>query len=183
MSNKYVGAGKFLYNLVKGKTNLSKTSPDITEPRQLKQTMEKIRSKFKKFAFKEAKTANERANIVRTKKSIERMNKLDELKKKRKEGIKASKETKKMIDTNQAEKIGGSVYHRNVPEKKAKGGRIGFKKGTGRSGVPAMDIKSTPAKKLSEKQKKIARLAGDPEKIDKPDFAKLRSKSKNKKVI
>ena len=67
-------------------------------------------------------------------------------------------------------------------EKKRKGGRIGFSKGTGRSGVPAMDIKSTPTKKLSEKQKKIARLAGDPEKIDKPDFAKLRSKNK-KKVI
>jgi hypothetical protein len=66
-------------------------------------------------------------------------------------------------------------------EKKRKGGRIGFKKGTGRSGVPAMDIKSTPTKKLSEKQKRIARLAGDPRKIDKPDFAKLRNK--NKKVI
>ena len=63
-----------------------------------------------------------------------------------------------------------------------KGGRIGFSKGTGRSGVPAMDIKSTPTKKLSEKQKKIAMLAGDPKKIDKPDFAKLRSKNK-KKVI
>ena len=36
-------------------------------------------------------------------------------------------------------------------------------------------------KKLSEKQKKIARLAGDPRKIDKPDFAKLRNR--NKKVI
>ena len=67
-------------------------------------------------------------------------------------------------------------------EKKRKGGRIGFSKGTGRSGVPAMDIKSTPTKKLSEKQKKIAMLAGDPERIDKPDFAKLRSKNK-KKVI
>ena len=63
-----------------------------------------------------------------------------------------------------------------------KGGRIGFSKGTGRSGVPAMDIKSTPTKKLSEKQKKIAMLAGDPKRIDKPDFAKLRSKNK-KKVI
>jgi len=68
-------------------------------------------------------------------------------------------------------------------ENKRKGGRIGYSKGTPRTGVPAMDIKSTPTKKLSEKQKKIARLAGDPRKIDKPDFAKLRSKSKNKKVI
>ena len=61
-----------------------------------------------------------------------------------------------------------------------KGGRIGFKKGTGRSGVPAMDIKNPPTKKLSEKQKKIARLAGDPQRIDKPDFAKLRKKKKRK---
>ena len=66
-------------------------------------------------------------------------------------------------------------------EKKRKGGRIGFRKGTGKSGVPAIDIKSTPTKKLSEKQKRIAKLAGDPRKIDKPDFAKLRNK--NKKVI
>jgi len=68
-------------------------------------------------------------------------------------------------------------------EKKRKGGRIGFSKGTGRSGVPAMDIKSAPTKKLSEKQKKIAMLAGDPKKIDKPDFKVLQSRRKNKKVI
>ena len=181
MSNKYVGAGKFLYNLVKGKTNLSKTAPDITQPRQLKKTMEKMRSKFKKFAFNEAKTADERANIVRQKKSIERMENLDKAKKKVRTGEEGKKEIQKLVDTKQADRVGDSVYHRHVKEKKAKGGRIGFRKGTGKSGVPAMDIKSTPTKKLSEKQKKIARLAGDPEKIDKPDFAKLRNK--NKKVI
>ena len=181
MSNKYVGAGKFLYNLVKGKTNLSKTAPDITQPRQLKKTMEKMRSKFKKFAFNEAKTADERANIVRQKKSIERMENLDKAKAKVKKGEEGKKEIQKLVDTKQADRVGDSVYHRHVKEKKAKGGRIGFRKGTGKSGVPAMDIKSTPTKKLSEKQKKIARLAGDPRKIDKPDFAKLRNK--NKKVI
>ena len=74
------------------------------------------------------------------------------------------------------------VYKSPSTKSFKKGGRIGFKKGTGRSGVPAMDIKSTPTKKLSEKQKKIAMLAGDPRRIDKPDFAKLRSKNK-KKVI
>ena len=67
--------------------------------------------------------------------------------------------------------------------KRAGGGRIGFRKGTGRSGVPAIDIKATPTKKLSEKQKKIAKLAGDPQKIDKPDFKALQSRRKNKKVI
>ena len=111
----------------KKKSNSSKISPDIKQPRQLKKTMEKMRSEFKKFGFKEAKTAKDRANIVRTKKSIQRMNKVDELKKKRKEGIKASKEMKKMVDTKQAEKIGGTVYPHHVRERKAKGGRTGLK--------------------------------------------------------
>jgi hypothetical protein len=175
-------AGKQFLKTVKKKTNLSKTAPDITQPRQLKKTMEKMRSKFKKFAFNEAKTAEDRANIVRQKKSIERMENLDKAKAKVKKGEEGKKEIQKLVDTGQADKVGDEVFHRHVKEKKAKGGRIGFKKGTGRSGVPAMDIKSTPAKKLSEKQKKIAMLAGDPKRIDKPDFAKLRSKNK-KKVI
>jgi hypothetical protein len=64
-----------------------------------------------------------------------------------------------------------------------RGGRIGFKKGSGRTGVPAIDIKSAPTKKLSEKQKKIASLAGNPKKIDKPDFKVLQSRRKNKKII
>ena len=85
------------------------------------------------------------------------------------------REGKKII--REVEGVKKDIYKRDFK----KGGRIGFKKGTGRSGVPAMDIKSTPTKKLSEKQKRIAKLAGDPRKIDKPDFAKLRNK--NKKVI
>ena len=76
----------------------------------------------------------------------------------------------------------GTVVARKA-EKKAKGGRIGFKKGSGRTGVPAIDIKSAPTKKLSEKQKKIASLAGNPKKIDKPDFKVLRNKNKNKRII
>ena len=76
----------------------------------------------------------------------------------------------------------GQPFQPKPIDKKA-GGRIGFKKGTGRSGVPAIDIKATPTKKLSEKQKKIAKLAGDPQKIDKPDFKVLQSRRKNKKVI
>ena len=87
----------------------------------------------------------------------------------------------KQIQREQTEKSNKKSRKEFLREEKRKGGRIGFKKGTGKSGVPAMDIKSTPTKKLSEKQKKIARLAGDPRKIDKPDFAKLRNK--NKKVI
>jgi len=117
-------ASKFFkaFNFLKKKSNTSKTSPTITQPRQLKKTMEGIRSKYKRFAFKEAKTAKDRANIVRTKKSIERMDKLNKAKDKRKEGIKASKEIKKMIGTGQADRVGSSVYHRGIREKKAEGG-------------------------------------------------------------
>ena len=48
--------------------------------------------------------------------------------------------------------------------RKKDGGRMGLKFGSGSD------------KKLSPKQMKIAKLAGDPKKIDAPDFKKLRGK-------
>ena len=87
--------------------------------------MKKIRSQYEKFGFKKAKTATDRANIVRNKKSIERMDKLDKAKAKRKEGIKGSKEVKKMVDTGQATRVGGQVFHKSVREKKFMGGLLG----------------------------------------------------------
>ena len=95
-----------------------KVGETISQPRQLKNLMKEGRKEHSRWGFTKAKTAKERANIVRTKKSIERMNKLDDLKAKRKEGIKAGKETKKLIDTKQADRVGGSVFHRHVSEKK-----------------------------------------------------------------
>ena len=122
-------ASKFFraFNTIRKKLprNKSKVAPTITQPRQLKTTMKRIQSENKKFGFTEAKTATDRANIVRTKKSIERMDKLNKAKDKRKEGIKASKEIKKMVGTGQADRVGGSVYHRGVREKKAMGGVTG----------------------------------------------------------
>ena len=120
MPNKYVGAFKFL---TKG-ARKGKVAPTITQPRQLKKTMKDIRSKYERFAGKEAKTAKDRANIVRTKKSIERMDKLDAAKEKVKAGEKGKKDIKRMIDTNQADKVGGKVFHRTVEEKKAMGGSV-----------------------------------------------------------
>ena len=118
MPNKFVGAFKFF---TKG-SKKGKVAPTITQPRQLKTTMKRIQSENKRFGFTKAKTAKDRANIVRRKKSIERMEKLQKAQNKRKEGIKASKEVKKMIDTGQADRVGSSVYHRGVREKKAMGG-------------------------------------------------------------
>ena len=171
MASKYFKAAKMIAspithakNIIKStfkkKTNQSKISPDIKQPRQLKKTMEKIKSKYEQFGFTKAKTAKDRANIVRTRKSIERMDKLDRLKQKRQEGIKASKEVKKMIGTNQADRVGSSVYSRHVPDKKAKGGRIGYKGG-----------------KLVGGQKKID-VAAPFGKITGADFKKLRNKKK-----
>ena len=180
---------RFVGYLISKTSRAKKVAPTITQPKQLKKTMKKIGEKYK-------------YSSAREKESIKRLDKKIELEGKRKEGIKASKELKKMVDTGRAEKIGSRnrIFSKQVPpkrtrgegkkgefvidqiEKKAKGGRIGYKKGSGKTGVSAMDIKSTPTKKLSEKQKKIAMLAGDPKRIDKPDFAKLRSKNK-KKVI
>ena len=65
-------------------------------------------------------------------------------------------------------------------EKKATGGRVGRKFGTPNPRkTNVQKIKETfgPKKKLSEKQMKIAKLAGDPKRIDAPDFKKLRGKA------
>ena len=100
-------------------------SPTITQPRQLKTTMKRIQSENKRFGFTKAKTATDRANIVRRKKSIERMEKLDAAKKKVKAGEKGKKDIQKMVDTGQADRVGSSVYHRGIRDKKAEGGLLG----------------------------------------------------------
>ena len=69
---------------------------------------------------------------------------------------------------------------------KRKGGRIGFKKGTGRSGVPAMDIKTKISLAKKKKNKgKFPDVSGDG-KITKKDILMARGvipKPKDKKVI
>ena len=118
MASKYFKA----FNFLKKKGTVA---PTITQPRQLKTTMKKIRSQYEKFGFDKAKTAKDRANIVRRRKSIDRMDKLDKAKAKVKTGEKGKKEIQKMVDTKQATKVGGQVFHKSVREKKAMGGVTG----------------------------------------------------------
>ena len=118
MASKYFKA----FNFLKKKGT---ASPTITQPRQLKTTMKKIKSQYEKFGFDKAKTAKDRANIVRKRKSIERMDKLDKAKAKVKTGEKGKKEIQKMVDTKQATKVGGEVFHKSVREKKMFGGLLG----------------------------------------------------------
>ena len=67
---------------------------------------------------------------------------------------------------------------KKIIEKKASGGRIGRKFGTPKPKTSVEKIKETfaPKKNLSPKQMKIAKLAGNPNKIDAADLKKLRSR-------
>ena len=71
---------------------------------------------------------------------------------------------------------------REAREKKMGGGmmgrRFGMKMGTPKPKTNVQKIKETfaPKKKLSPKQMKIAKLAGNPNKIDGADFKKLRNR-------
>ncbi len=56
----------------------------------------------------------------------------------------------------------------------SKGGRVGLKFGSKKSNVQKIQETFGPKKQLSAKQMKIAKLAGNPKKIDAADFAKLR---------
>ena len=77
-------------------------------------------------------------------------------------GIKSFKEDtpKRQITEDQISKVRSEkkkeIVGKETPkflrEKKRKGGRIGFRKGTGKSGVPAMDIKTKIS--LAKKKKK-----------------------------
>ena len=152
--SKYFKAFNTIKNLVKGGTNVSPTITSVKPGKNLKAIRE-MKDEFIKMVDDKSKNL-----------SIDKKSQL------KKEAVKGIEEINKKYD-----KGPGKL------EFKKRGGRIGFKKGSGRTGVPAVDIKSTPAKKLSEKQKKIASLAGNPKKIDKPDFKVLRNKNKNKRII
>ena len=114
--------------IVKSIPRKKKVSPDI---KSVKKFTEKSADQF---GGTKSKTPLDRANVVRKRESIKRMDRLESLQKKRKEGIKASKEVKKMVDTGQAKRIFGTTFHKGVREKKMGGGmmgrRMGYKKGS-----------------------------------------------------
>ena len=164
---------QFVGYLIKKAVGKGKVSPTI---KSVKPFTEK---KADQFAGIKSKTPEDRANVIRRRESIKRMDQLDDLKKKRKKGIEAGKEIKKMVDTKKAKNIGGTVFHKSVPERKATGGRVGRRFGSPKPKTNVQKIKETfgPKKKnLSPKQMKIAKLAGNPNKIDGADFKKLRNR-------
>ena len=101
------------------------------------------------------------------------------------------KERKKMVNTKRAFQFKGGSYHAIKPgekpeikykglikEQKATGGRVGRKFGSPKPKTNIEKIKETfsPKKNLSPKQMKIAKLAGNPNKIDAADLKKLRNR-------
>ncbi len=179
MPNKFVGAAKFLASKFKKKGTVA---PTITQPRQLKTTMKRIQSENKRFGFTKAKTATDRANIVRRKKSIERMDKLEKAKSKVKTGEKGKKEIQKLVDTGQADRVGSGVYHRGIREKKAMGGGVTGaidklkKKGKSEPKKDSIKEKILPKKKkdrLDELRKELGMKKGGPVDKKKKKFPDL----------
>jgi len=84
------------------------------------------------------------------------------------EESKPQKKFKKGKELDREKKMGGGMMGR----------RFGMKQGTPKPKTNVEKIKETfaPKKKLSPKQMKIAKLAGDPKRIDARDLAKLRGK-------
>ena len=85
------------------------------------------------------------------------------------EESKPQKKFKKGKELDREKKMGGGMMGR----------RFGMKAGTPKPKTNVQKIKETfgPNKKLSSKQMKIAKLAGDPKRIDALDFKKLRGKA------
>ena len=153
---------RFVGYLISKTPRAKKVAPTITQPKQLKKTMKKMGEKYK-------------YSSAREKESVRRIDKIQKLKDKRKEGIKASKGLKKMVDTKQAEKIGlrNRIFSRQVPEKRTKGsGKKGefvvdkiVRKGKAAGGLAnAVDkLKEKPKKKkdrLMELRKELGMKKG-----------------------
>ena len=85
------------------------------------------------------------------------------------------KKVKSKIKKESSEKV-SKIFDKY--EKKATGGRVGRRFGSPKPKTNVQKIKETfgPKKKLSPKQMKIAKQAGDPNRIDAPDFKKLRNR-------
>ena len=88
----------------------------------------------------------------------------------------SNKEAYKRIQGENTKVLKGMID--KATEQKATGGRVGRRFGTPKPKTSVEKIKETfsPKKNLSPKQMKIAKLAGNKNKIDAADFKKLRNR-------
>ena len=89
--------------------------------------------------------------------------------------IEQQKKRLKDMQTEKRNEGSKKLFEASKGRKFNKGGRVGLKFGSKRkSNVQKIQETFRPKKQLSAKQMKIAKLAGNPKKIDAADFAKLR---------
>ena len=181
--------GHIINKVIKSTPRSKKVSPTIKSVKPTKLSISKSLEKTKSDEYRKRYTALDKAE-----------GKLKTGKQMMKEG---QKERKKLVDTRRAFKFPNlKSFHAVQPgnpnklavkptpdkkfkkgkelEKKADGGRIGRRFGSPKPKTNVQKIKETfsPKKKnLSPKQMKIAKLAGNPNKIDGADFKKLRGKA------
>ena len=147
----------FFGKLVHGGSKVLKTINKV-DPKVNKTKLDKLKSEFA-IARQERKGAE--AKLKQTKFEIENPNFA--------KGKFTFKKDKGKSESNR------EAYKRIQKENtKAKGGRVGLKFGSRKSNVQKIKETFGPKKQLSAKQMKIAKLAGNPKKIDAADFAKLR---------
>ena len=149
----------FFGKLLHGGSKVLKTINKV-DPKVNKTKLDKLKSEFA-IARQERKGAE--AKLKQTKFEIENPNFA--------KGKFTFKKDKGKSESNR------EAYKRIQKEHtKAKGGRVGLKFGSKKSNVQKIKETFGPKKKLSPKQMKIAKLAGNPKKIDAQDLAKLRGR-------
>jgi hypothetical protein len=155
MVNKFVGST--IYNVIKS------VKPNVPDT--------KIGKKIREIKLETQKLKGAGKKLDQT--TFEIKNKLPITFKKSTKKTESNKEAYKRIQGENTKVLKGMIDDA-FKEKKAKGGRVGLKFGSKKSNVQKIQETFAPKKKLSPKQMKIAKLAGNPKKIDAADFAKLR---------
>jgi len=157
MVNKFVGST--IYNVIKS------VKPNVPDT--------KIGKKIRDLKLETQKLKGAGKKLDQT--AFEIKNKLPITFKKSTKKTESNKEAYKRIQGENTKVLKGMIDDA-FKEKKAKGGRVGLKFGSKKSNVQKIKETFGPKKKLSPKQMKIAKLAGDPKRIDEKDLAKLRGR-------
>ena len=157
MVNKFVGST--IYNVIKS------VKPNVPDT--------KIGKKIRDLKLETQKLKGAGKKLDQT--AFEIKNKLPITFKKSTKKTESNKEAYKRIQGENTKVLKGMIDDA-FKEKKAKGGRVGLKFGSKKSNVQKIQETFGPKKKLSPKQMKIAKLAGDPKRIDEKDLAKLRGR-------
>ena len=156
MVNKFVGST--IYNVIKS------VKPNVPDT--------KIGKKIRDLKLETQKLKGQGKKLDQT--SFEIKHKLPITFKKSTKKTESNKEAYKRIQGENTKVLKGMIDDA-FKEKKAKGGRVGLKFGSKKkSNIQKIQETFGPKKQLSPKQMKIAKLAGNPKKIDAADFAKLR---------